>query len=342
MKLVGAAAARFCARPDRTTVGALIHGADAATVAARREALLAALLGPGAAAEMRLEALPAASLRADPAALDAALRAQGFFPGPRAVVVGEATDAQAETLLAALAEAARPDAFLLVCAGELKAKSTLRQGFEAHPRAAAMACEIVAPDRAAIESALSQAGVRAATAEAVAALEELGRELDSGELRQLIAVIALHHGDDPAPLPPETVAACAPPDPGAETDAALAAAAEGRPAELRLLLARLASGGTGGVGLAIAALRHFRMLHRLAAEAGGEGWESAAARLRPPLFGARRDAAIRQARRWTPAALEGAIAALLEADAAARGGSAGPAAAMVERALMRLALRGDR
>ncbi len=108
MKLNAAEAARFCAAPKPGVAGALIYGADAGQVAERRDQLLTRLLGPDAEQEMRLTRLTGADLRADPAALDAALRAQGFFPGARAVLVTQATDGLAPALGAALADAAAP------------------------------------------------------------------------------------------------------------------------------------------------------------------------------------------------------------------------------------------
>ncbi len=342
MKIGAREAAGFCARPPAGLIGALIHGEDAGAVAALRDALLAAALGADAAAEMRLDRVPAQTLRGDAAALDAALRAKGFFPGPRAALALDATDALARPILAALDGAAEPASLLVVTAGPLPAKSLLRRAFEAHARAAAVAADAGPPDRATIVAALERAGARAVSPEAAAALEALGRAMDAGSFARLIETTALHHGATSAPLAEESVAACAPPDPGAEAEAALSAALEGRPEALRPLLARLAARGGDGTAMAIAALRRLRLLHRLAVEAGNGDWEQAAAQMRPPLYGARRDEAIRQARRWGPAALEEAIGQMLEADAMGRGGSAAPPGAVVERALMRLALRPGR
>ena len=82
MKLSGAAAARYCARPDPAKAGLLLYGADAMRVALKRQEAILALVGPSAEAEMRLERLSGADLRRDPAAVTDALRAQGFFPRP--------------------------------------------------------------------------------------------------------------------------------------------------------------------------------------------------------------------------------------------------------------------
>ncbi|MBZ0124171.1 MAG: DNA polymerase III subunit delta, partial [Roseovarius sp.] len=85
MKLAPRDAPGYFARPDPARAGLLIYGADAMRVALRRQQAIAALVGPDGEKEMRLTRMAAADLARDPAALADAMRAQGFFPGPRAV-----------------------------------------------------------------------------------------------------------------------------------------------------------------------------------------------------------------------------------------------------------------
>jgi len=329
VKLDRASAARFCARPEGGRVGALLHGADAGQVAGARDRLLAALVGPDAEAEMRLTRLTGADLRADPAALDSALRAQGFFPGPRAVLVAAATDGLADALAAALEGAAQPDAFLLVTADALNARSALRKRFEAAPDAVAIAFYPDPPDRDEIAAMARAAGAREITPEAAEALSALGA--DRGALARLLEVCALYAGAGGA-VDAAAVEACAPPAGDAGVDAALDAALAGRPAAVRAQLSRLAARGAGPTEIALASLRRLRLLH--AAAAGGQAGRAAAMRVFP--FD-RRDAVLAAARRLGAARLEAAIGRVLAVDAAARGPAAGIAAAMLERALLRLA-----
>jgi DNA polymerase-3 subunit delta len=64
---------------------------------------------------------------------------------------------------------------------------------------------------------------------------------------------------------------------------------------------------------------------------------AAAARLRPPVFGARRDRLVQAARDWPPAALEAGLAAVLDAELRLRSSGLGPDAAEVQRLAVRLA-----
>ena len=119
---------------SRHGAGALLYGADAMRVALKRAALVAALIGPEGAAEMRLTRIAAAELRRDPAALLDALKAVGFFPGPRVVLVEDAGDAPAAPLSRARSPTGGPATRgSWSTAGELGAGSALRKAFEAAP-----------------------------------------------------------------------------------------------------------------------------------------------------------------------------------------------------------------
>ncbi len=335
MKLAGREALRFFARPDPARPAVLIHGADPVRVADRRRQLLAALAGPGAEAEMRLARLSGAEVRRDPALLPDALRAQGFFPGPRAVHLDEATDAIAPTLAAALADWRPGDATLVVTAGALGPGSALRKLFEGHPAALAAAVYDDPPGREEIEAMLAGAGLARLEPAAMAGLEGLARGLDPGELRQTVEKLALYCLGRPGPATAADLAACAPATVEAGLDEALHAAAEGRTEALAPLLARLAGQGVAPVSLCIAAGRHFRTLHAAAADPAGPA--QALARMRPPVFGPRRDRMLRQAEAWGIARLEQALGLILETDLALRSAARAPAAAVVERCLIRLA-----
>ena len=87
MKLSGAEASRYLARPDPARAGLLIFGADPMRVALKRQEAILALIGPAGAEEMRLTRMSGTELRRDPALLMDAIKAVGFFPGPRVAFV---------------------------------------------------------------------------------------------------------------------------------------------------------------------------------------------------------------------------------------------------------------
>jgi DNA polymerase-3 subunit delta len=325
--LKGAEAARYLVRPDPGRAGLLIHGADAMRVALKREAAVAALIGPAGAAELRLARMSGAELRRDPALLVDAIKATGFFPGPRVAFVEEAGEAAAA--VAAALDAWRPgDAVIVVTAGELRPASALRRRFETDPACVAIAVWDEPPGPAEIAAELGRAGLGRPGPAAMAEIAGLAQLLDPGDFRQTLEKLALYKRGDPAPLAPEDVAACAPASVEAAVETLLDAVAEGREGEVVLLLRRLEAQGVQAVALCIALSRHFRELHAMAAGrpgAGrGGGWR-------------RQEARGRQARLWDVPRAEAAIALLVETDLALRSSSRAPTMAVIERAMIRLA-----
>ncbi len=136
MKLAGSRARAFCARPDASKCGALLYGTDAAVVALARQELVRVLTEGD---DMRLERLEPAQAARDPAGIDAALRARGFFAGRPVLLIEGAGDALAGPLGPILPEIRTDDAFLLLTAGSLPARSGLRKLFEADERLVALA-----------------------------------------------------------------------------------------------------------------------------------------------------------------------------------------------------------
>lgn len=334
MKLSGGQAAQFLAAPSPLAPGFLIYGQDAMRVALKRKEAIAAIVGPKAEEEMRLARIPASELRRDPAMLLDAVKAQGFFPGPRVAFVEDAGDGLAEVILGALKDWQKGDAQIVVTAGGLAAKSALRKAFEAHPAAPAIGIYDDPPSQAEIEAVLSRAGLQKITPEAMRDLVTLSKSLDPGDFRQTVEKIGLYKWQDPEPLTPEDVAACAPTTIDAEVDDVIHAAAEGKRRDLGILMRRLEGQGVAPVTLAIRTLQHFRALHAAASDPGGAA--AGIGRIRPPVFGPRRDRMLRQAQRLGLRNLEQALALIVETDLTLRSASKAPTMALVERMLLRL------
>ena len=336
MKLSGAAASRYFARPEPDRAGLLIFGADAMRVALKRQEVIAALVGPEGEAEMRLTRIPASDLKKDPALIQDALKAQGFFPGARVAFVEEAGDALAPLIGAALKDWQKGDATLIVTAGNLTKASALKKLFEDHPNAYGAGIYDDPPTREEIEATLQKAGLKEIGRDAMADLTALARDLDPGDFRQTIEKLALYKWGDAAPLTPDDVAACAPATIEADVDDVLNAAAEAQPARIGTLMRRLEGQGVNPVTLCIGATRHFRALHAAASAPGGAA--EGIARMRPPIFGPRRDRMLRQAQGWGMHRLERALQILTDTDLTLRSSSRAPAMAVMERALIRLSM----
>lgn len=313
----------------------LISGEDAVRVAEARAALLAAILGPGGEAEMRLERVSAADLRRDGTLLLDALKAVGFFPGPRAVLLEEATDGLAPAVAAALDGWKPGDARLVATGGALASKGALRKLIEGRRDAAAITLYDDPPSEGELQEMLREAGLSQVDPAARDALWALAQALPPGELRGLVDRLSLHQIGVDSPLAAETVAALAPQAAEAEVDDLLAAVTEGRRDRLPPLLARLSAQGVGPVAVAIQAIRHMRLLLAVASEPGGV--QAGLSALRPPVFGPRRDALARAAGAWRRERIEEALRMLVQLDLDLRSGGEVPDRALLERVLLRLA-----
>ncbi|MBO9447689.1 DNA polymerase III subunit delta [Ruegeria sp. R14_0] len=337
MKLSPREADGYFSKPDADKTGLLIYGADAMRVALKRQQVLAALLGANAEEEMRLTRLPGADLRGDPALLLDAVKAVGFFPGPRAVFVEDTTDTAAPAILAALEDWVPGDAQIIVTAGQLKPSSKIRKAFETHPSAYAVGIYDDPPSRAEVERILSEAGLQNIPRDSMSAISELATGISPGDFTQTIEKLSLYKRGDSSELTIEDIEACAPRSTEAALDDVLNVVAEGRAGEIGPLIRRLQSQGTNAVSFCIGATRHFRTLYACASDPGGAA--QGIGKLRPPVYGKRRDRILRQAQGWGAPKLQTALTVLTDTDLSLRSaGQTAPAMALVERAMIRLAM----
>lgn len=333
MKLAGAAAARFCRQPDTDRCGALLHGPDAGLLTLRRRELVAAFTG---ADPMRLTRLEADAVRRDPAALEAALKARGFFAERSAILIEGAKDGVTEAIRPYLPDLTAEDGFLVVTAVGLTARSSLRKLFEGTDALVAMAFYPDPPGQAEIAGRLRDAGGPASVeADAAAALAVLAADMDPGSFARFLETLALCAGGEPV-LTADRVAALAPESRPAELDALVAAVAAGRADAVGPLLARLAASGTGPQGALAAVSRQMRQVLALAAAPGGPS--AAIERLRPPVRGPRRDRLLQELRHWPAPRAEAALRQLHATERALRSPGPRPDAALAERCLLRLAM----
>jgi DNA polymerase III subunit delta len=340
MKLSARDAAAWFRKPDPATVAALIYGEDAMRVATRRQEVIHAIIGPEGEAEMRLTRIPGAELRKDPALLLDAVKAQGFFPGPRVAFVEDATDGLADIVVGALAEWKQGDARIIATAGNLVSRSALRKVFETDKRAVAIVIYNDSPGQAEIADLLGRAGLSQITNDARSVIADLARSLDPGDFRQTVEKLGLYKHGDSTELTVDEVNSCAPQSSEADTDDLLTIVADGQSDRIAAVLRRLYAQGVGPVAICIAGLRHFRTLHMVAADPDGPS--QGANRLRRPVFGPRRDAVVRQAGNWGRERLEKALGVLIDTDLQLRSASTAPQHALVERALIRLAMMARR
>ena len=304
MKMSGAQANGYFAKPDANKTGLLIYGGDAMRVAIKRQEVIAALVGPTGEEEMRLTRIQASELRKDKALLLDAVKAIGFFPGPRVAFVEDANSFVDDTIIDALSQWQTGDAQIVVTAGALKKTSKTLKAFEGHANAIAIGIYDNPPTREEIEKAIRDAGLAMPSSDVMNVLNDLAKTLDPGDFRQTIEKITLYKLNDTTPLIAEDITACAPTSTEADIDDILMVVADARAEQIGPVLRKLQAQGVNAVTLCIGAMRHFRSLHRVDCDNTG----------RPNVWGPNKERIIAQARNWGPAKLETALTVLTDTD----------------------------
>jgi DNA polymerase-3 subunit delta len=281
----------------------LLHGDDAGLARERAEQAVRAALGGRMDDPFRLAELSREEA-ARPGALAGQMAALAMTGGRRVVRLREATDAHAGPLKEALAGPG--EALLVLEGGELAARSKLRQLAEAEPAIGVIGCYRERGEElaATIGRMLKEAGVSAEPTALAWLAQRLGE--DRMLARREVEKLALYVGpggrvDEAAAL------ACGAEGAAGDLDEALMAATAGEAALADRSLAAAFAEGANPVQAIRAALRHVQRLHE-AALAGDAGV------LRPPVFFRHRAVFDRALRLWSPAALEAAGTALLEAE----------------------------
>jgi DNA polymerase-3 subunit delta len=335
MKLTGARIAAFLRKPDPAVRAVLLYGSDGGQVIERARQLVRSVVDD-LADPFRVAELRGADLAGDPARLADEVAALSLTGGRRVVYVREAGDAVGALFEGFFADDPPGDAFVVVEAGALGPRSSLRVAFEESERGAAIGCygdEGAALEDIVVET-LKKHGLHAEPDALAFLVDHLGsdRLVTRGELEKL----ALYAAGRKAVTLSDAVAVVG--------DSALLGlddvvfgAAEGDHAGTDRALARLFLEGVSPVTVLRAAARHLMRLQLvagLAAEGGSAA--QAVARLRPPVMFKLRDRLIAQAGRWTPERLAVALDLVGEAELQCKTTGL-PDQAICSRALMAVA-----
>ncbi|HMB76891.1 MAG TPA: DNA polymerase III subunit delta, partial [Kiloniellaceae bacterium] len=229
------------------------------------------------------------------------------------------------------------DALVLLEAGDLPSRSSLRKLFEKSPKAAALACyQDAEADVAAVVRETFAASGRKLSPDAMAYLvANLGdnRQLTRRELEKL----SLYLGPGKAEVTLADTVACVGDSAALGLDEIAMAVAGGDLPALERKLGRSLREGQSPVAILRRVSGHLQRLHLVAGMvADGAQMEAACKKLRPPLFWKTRDSFIVQARNWPPQALARALGKLIKAEADCKS-SGQPAELLAARCLLEIA-----
>jgi DNA polymerase-3 subunit delta len=335
MKIATGQAERFVRSPDPNIRGILVYGPDSGLVRERVEALARSVVEDPK-DPFRVADLTARQLEADPARLADEAAAMALTGGRRVVRVGEAGDALSGLMKSFLADPAG-DALVLVQAGELSPRSSLRKVFESAGLGAALAC--YRDDQRSLSAVITEMLAEhdlTATSEAMAYLSaSLGgdRQLTRRELEKLI----LYKAGTGGSVDLEDAVACVGDSAALTLDDLALAVAGGDLAGLERTLLRSLEAGSSPVAILRVVARHFQRLHIAAGGiAAGLAPGEAVRRLRPPVFWKMVERFTAQCSAWSTPPLARALERLLQAEAACKE-TAAPAEVIAARALLEIA-----
>jgi len=304
----------FIRKPDPAVQAILVFGPDQGLVQERcrhlAKTVLEDLTDP-----FRLTDMSDADLRQDPARLADEAAAISMMGGRRVVRVRGAADGLSKTFKSFLENPAG-DALIIVSAGELTPRSSLRKTFEDAKNGAAIAC--YADDAQALEGVirtrLKEAGLSIDAAATAYLQAHLGG--DRGVTLQELDKLILYMGSAEQPeVTLEDVQACVGDTAAMSVDEVVDASLSGDLSSLDRALIKAREADTSPVTLLNAVTRHAEQLHLLTGQAeAGAPRDGLLRTIRPPLHFRREAAVKRQLSLWTRARLDRALMLLEEAD----------------------------
>ncbi len=322
----------FLRRPDAAAV--LVYGPDQGLVRERADALVAAVADdpadPFAVAELN-----GRTVAEDPASLADEVAALSFSGGRRVVRVRDGGDPLA-AVFEGLLDPPGDGAFVVVEAGVLGKRSSLRRLFEGAAGAAAVPCygDHGFGLEAVIVETLKPFDLEP-TADALAYLAaNLGS--DRGVTRRELEKLALYKGG-PGSVGLEDALACVGDSAAASMDGLAHAVAAGDLGGVEGALRRAFSEGASEIAILRAVAGHFRRLHLATGLiAAGRTPDQAMAALKPAVFFKLKESFRATLRQWTGGRLARALEMLTEAELDCKTTGL-PATALCGRALMRIA-----
>ena len=337
MKLTSRDLISFFNSPPKSVAGVLIYGSDQMRVADKRHILIHSLLGSKADEEMRLARISRDNLKKAPEQAIDLCKAQGFFPGQRALLIEDANETVTDIITKVFDAWKEGDATLIITAGSLKPTSKLRKFFEQQHNTFSAAIYDNPMTRAEIENMISKAGLKNITQDSFNHISEIASQLEPGDFKQTIEKLALYKLNDEDPLTHHDISKCIPISNEAQIEEVLALVSSGNHSEISQIINRLRSQGTLPVTLVIAITRHFKVLFSIATNP--KGANAGATALKPPVFGPRKEKLISQAQKWGPEKIKGAIKIITATDLQLRSpNQQAPQMALIERLFIRLAM----
>ncbi|SIS49335.1 DNA polymerase III subunit delta [Insolitispirillum peregrinum] len=316
MKISADRADAFSNRPDAKARAVLVYGPDEGLVRERAQRLMRTVVSE-LNDPFRVADLVGSQVKNDPALLIDEAAALSMTGGRRVVRLRDADDGHTKAVQAFL-ESPPGDALVVLQAGDLAAKSSLRKLCESALNAAAIACYM--DDGQAVElvirDSLGKFGISIAPEALDLMASQLGsdRQVTRAEVEKLITYMG---GPDARGLTVtlDDIQACVGDLSALSMDDMTLALADGDDSTAQAMLDRFVAEGQSMIPLLRSVTRHFLRLHLVSgALAHGKPAEQAVALLKPPLFFKTKPRFMTQVRRWPTQRITQVLDLLLDAE----------------------------
>jgi len=327
-------------KPDPQMAGLLLYGVNPARIQKKKNEFINALLGLNANEEMRLTIISTTDLRKEPSLLIDTMKAQGFFPGPRCILIENASDRFTTLIQSVLMEWKHGDAHILLTATLLSPRSSLRKLFEDANNVYIAPIFDDPPSQGEVTTEIKKHNLPDIEKDALEQLFYLGQSLSPDEFSQTLEKISLYKLSDPSPLTYNDIKELAPYVIEAGIEEATNIIVEGRTSEVSPLLRKLESQGINLVHICVSTTAHFKKLYKASNDLNG--LEIGIRNLKPPVPFNKSARLVRQVKSWDSTKLSSAISLLSNLDIELRSNSNAPNNARMERAMIRLSLMNRR
>ncbi len=302
--------AGFIVHPARAR-GMLLYGPDSGLVRQRVTQITQTLLKNPDDPFGRIE-LTAEQIEADPARVHDELSAYSFTGEARLLILRDVSDSLTKLIEPAL-EALSPTTYLLMFAGDLAGKSSLRALVEKHPELVAIPC--YRDEGAALDTLIRETFIGYGLKASSDVVRSLANSLGGDRMIILneIEKISLYLGDDAETIDLDTLTKLVGDNRDSGQEDLNQAVASGDVTSLSRVLDRLLLEGTNGVVIVRGLTYYFQRLQQIHLEQKQKGGsiEQVIESFRPPIFFKIKPMLIAHAKRWNLSYLARALERLL-------------------------------
>ena len=335
MKLKNYEVKSFFKNPNQDFSFALIYGSNSVEVSRNCKIVSELVAGPTASEEMRIEEFSNDFIKKNPGVLENSVKSLGFFSGKRLVVVKDTTDAITNEIEACIKNWTKDDANIILTAGALSTKSSLRKLAEACSTGYSLPVYENPLTLSELKFLVNDYNINIKDSDLLLRLLQYQQLIEINVFRNLLEKLALYKNGDKRPVSLKELTEIFSDSEEFDEYDAVNFMTNGEISKLLQSLKKLEDKKVSPTNIVIRSSRNFLTLHKL--KSHPQGVEFALNSNRPPIFGERKKIVKAQLSNWSVSQIEKALTMLSTLDKKIRSSSKTPSTSLVERDLIKIA-----